>query len=289
MIDIIVPVCNNLHQTTTWLNCVLSNLTSDFKKEVKVYLVDSSDKDEIYNEFCTLGGFSGLALDSRIIYIPHTFTSLAGLWNEGIKKSDADLILIMDVGCFLTRLENLVYHLEMNKEVKFITPLENQYLNHSKINTFQDRSVFNKNTYPEHIDKHFEDYNGWIVKFLPNEYIHWERWKRPTTNTEQTKLPPTSSCMLFYRSLYKQIGPFDEQFVIGYESLDFLIRANLNHFVGVAADTIVYNDQPQLNWSPPLNWAADSSSRRKDKTKFLAKWKNRCTTSGLSIGEIWDV
>jgi GT2 family glycosyltransferase len=118
----------------------------------------------------------------------------------------------------------------------------------------------------QHIDDFVYHDDAQLAEFARRVYY------TELSNTIETQAV-VGFCMLVKRSVFDQIGYFDEQFINGYEESDFCLRASdAGIKIIVARDTFIHHEGSQTFIEVGVDyWALIEENHQ----KFVAKWPGR--------------
>jgi len=229
MLDIVVAVKNQLNITKEWFRRISTFTPIPYN----IYLVDNSNDESVRNEF-----------QNKTHYSRITFTSLSKLWNDGIKMGSNPFVCVINNDAYVGEgWTSLLDGFSQDPNIGCITPIESTYVGpkHIDIPIFRNEEFTNERNCDQRIALHYQKYKGWLAKFHPGEYKVWLKNNIPFTEGRSTKLPTTGCCMIFKRTVFDEIGGFDERFQIFHEDVDFHVRINEKYTLGVAVDILVYH------------------------------------------------
>lgn len=210
-VAVIIPNWNGAHLLPT----CLESLTAQTYRDFEILLVDNGSTDE------------SLALvrkehpEVRIVEMEEN-GYFAGAVNEGIRRSDGEIVVLLnnDTEADPKWLEQLVGALDRNPWATSAA---------SKLRLFDRRNVI-------HSAGDYFGRNG-----LPGNRGVWEE-DRGQFDDKIEVFGACGGAAAYRRTLFDEIGLFDEEFVAYCEDVDLNFRAQLrNHRCVFAADAIVYH------------------------------------------------
>lgn len=210
-VAVIIPNWNGAHLLPT----CLESLTAQTYRDFEILLVDNGSTDE------------SLALvrkehpEVRIVEMEEN-GYFAGAVNEGIRRSDGEIVVLLnnDTEADPKWLERLVGALDRNPWATSAA---------SKLRLFDRRNVI-------HSAGDYFGRNG-----LPGNRGVWEE-DRGQFDDKIEVFGACGGAAAYRRTLFDEIGLFDEEFVAYCEDVDLNFRAQLrNHRCVFAADAIVYH------------------------------------------------
>lgn len=210
-VAVIIPNWNGAHLLPT----CLESLTAQTYRDFEILLVDNGSTDE------------SLALvrkehpEVRIVEMQEN-GYFAGAVNEGIRRSDGEIVVLLnnDTEADPKWLEQLVGALDRNPWATSAA---------SKLRLFDRRNVI-------HSAGDYFGRNG-----LPGNRGVWEE-DRGQFDDKIEVFGACGGAAAYRRTLFDEIGLFDEEFVAYCEDVDLNFRAQLrNHRCVFAADAIVYH------------------------------------------------
>jgi len=219
MLDIIVATRDNLQMFGKCYERIIKYIDIPYE----IYLADNSvDNNSIKNRF-----------ENIVNYTKCKFTSLAKLWNDCIRKGSNPYVAVINDDAFVTRNWTIIVDkLKEDIRIGLLTPLESKFINQKILNRFANDQPINEENYDQRAIEHYNKYKGLKEIYGKCEFIK---------NKDPQLMPLIGSFMLFRRSVFEDIGYFDEQFQFYYEDIDMFYRTNIKYFVGVIGDLLVYH------------------------------------------------
>ena len=246
-LSIIVPVFNNLEMTIDCLNAIKSNTEDDL---FEVIVIDNGSnppfKNPAWKNFSYLRNETNLGFPVAV--------------NQGIKAAKGEVIILLnnDVICVQGWASRLLAHLDT---YSIVGPLTNYAsgLQQITIPVYQDEQELNLRA------------NEWAAKHKGQvEEVSWI----------------IGFCMAFKKSLWEEIGPFDESlWPCSGEEVDFCMRAKvIGHRVGIVKDVYVHHAGSQtfneLERSGQLNY---QDICFKNDRHLESKWGKEVFTQEIKI------
>lgn len=223
MISIIVPCYNQLELTQACLKSIAEN-TRDYE----IIIVDNGSNpaffppSDVWLDVTAIGGnreYISCVEDSSNIKVIRNETNLGYpvAINQGIRKANGDVIILLNNDCIVSKgwAFWLLHHLET---FSIVGPVTNYCAGMQRvmIPVYNDEQELAREA-----EKWLEEHAG------KSEEVNWV----------------IGFCMAFKRSLYDEIGPFDESFwpCCG-EEVDFCLKARAaGHKVGIARGIYIHH------------------------------------------------
>ena len=221
MISIIVPVYNNLPMTMDCLNSIKSNTREG---SYEVIVVDNGSDPSFqcppWAKFAYLRNETNLGFPIAV--------------NQGIKAAKGEVIVLLNNDCIVSQgwLERLLYHLD---SYSIVSPVTNYCAGMQLVTipVYQDEQEF---------------------------YREAEKWSESHTGESQEVNWIIGFCMAFKKSLWEEIGPFDESLwpCSGEEIIFCLESKKRGYKVAIARDIYIHHFGSQtlneMNESGQINY-----------------------------------
>lgn len=228
MLDIIVPVRNTPALFNSWHNYISRNTTVPYE----IYVGDNSTDDRVKKE---------MEGKDKIHYSHHVFNGLSKIFNDVIKQGTNPYVAIINSDCYVTKGWDRIINYIGLKDLGVITTTDSRNLNNN-VHKYLDHLNI-KGTTEANFESHAE--------ILVNDYVNKEKvyayevndYIKTNIKSERQESSPATgnACFIVKRSVFEDVGGFDENFGLYHEDIDFLGRINLKYKVGLALDTLSYH------------------------------------------------
>ncbi len=212
MISIVVPVYNNLSMTNDCLKALYDN-TDNYQ----LIVVDNGSSPAFASPDYMFEDKTGNGIGSIKVIRNETNLGFPVAVNQGIKAAKGEGIILLNNDCIVSQgwATKLLTHLD---SYSIVGPVTNYSagLQQVTIPVYQDEQEFNREA---------------------------EKWAVAHAGESQEVKWVIGFCMAFRKSLWEEIGPFDENiWPCSGEEVDFAMRARkVGHKIGIAKDVYVHH------------------------------------------------
>lgn len=234
-ISVIIATKNNFQNTRLCLQALHMSRNVDLRE---IIIVDNGSVD---------GTREWLRKQSDLrVFMDHTTTGLAAAWNIGAKASTSDLLLFLHNDIFVSEhtIQRMCEALATSEDG-------------GAAGAFTNRWRYRP---PYYLRKSYQDFDE-----LQKAVDYEESIIPLRTHT----LILESHCLLMRKSVYEEIGDFDEQFdLVGCEDVDYSFRLQQHGYKLYIAGTYAYHDQSSFI----SNHLEQEKVYQQEKAKFVQKW-----------------
>lgn len=243
--SIIIPVYNQWHYTKKCIESIINNTSRTYE----IIVIDNGSTD--YTK-------SGLKKYNEINIITNEKNlGYAKACNQGARKAKGDLLLFLNNDTIVTKdwVDKMVKCISSKPDIgvvgcKLLFP---------ETNKIQHAGVVLYNKIPGHI---FYNEPGSI----------------PQANIKKYYPAVTGACLLTLKNLYNDVNGFDENYVNGYEDVDYCLKAwETGYKVLYCPDTLIYH------------YGSVSENRhlleKENLQYFIQKWKNKLDNNKINFLE----
>lgn len=180
------------------------------------------------------------------VFMDHTTTGLAAAWNIGAKAATGDLLLFLHNDVFVTEhtIQQMCKALETSDDGGAAGAFTNRWRYRA----------------PYYLHQDYQDFDE-----LQRAVAYEESIIPLRTHTMILE----SHCLLMRKSVYEEIGDFDEQFdLVGFEDVDYSFRLQQHGYKLYIAGTYAYHDQSSF----ASNHLEQEAVHRQQHAKFVQKW-----------------
>ena len=255
MLDIIVATKNTPTLFNKWYDYVKRNTSIPYR----IYVTDNSTTDDIKN------GLHGKTLD----YTREPFNGLSKAINGVANKGSNPFIAIINSDCFVPQnwSEKMINYIGL-KDLGVITSTDSRNVNNN-VHKYLPYKDITEETFEKTALDLQERYitQEKVYAYEVEDYI-----KTNITGGERQDCSPATgnACFIVKRSVFEDVGGFDEEFGLYYEDIDFLGRINKKYKVGLAYDVLVYH----VGSVTVKQEGFDENWRYKSGVAFGKRWSN---------------
>ena len=213
IISIVIPVVNNLKYNRECVESLFLHSANDINHEI--IIIDNNSNDGSREYFESLG-------DSIRLITNEEVRSFARSCNQGAKEARGRYLLFLNNDTYVTH--------------GWLAPLLDCFKKHTRIGLVANKQLFPSSGLTSHVG------GGFTPQGLPEHLYLFFDPNLPFLNEAREMQWVTACCIMIPRSLYREMGGFDEAYKNSYEDIDLCFRVRSKDYkVFYCPESVVYH------------------------------------------------